>query len=144
MLQCSINENFIPDFDTQNNNNYMSVTWQPCRPFPNHARVCYLILPGCINPDYVQVAEVVALQVHSVAAGTALGPHPVRRRAVSNLHLLLSCHWKSQTWWETQRRSVTETKTFPPSSPEKAIQPWVTLSFPSNCFSKHKTQGAIT
>lgn len=89
---------------------------------PNRARVCSQILPGCIDPDYVKVAEVVALQVHSVAAGTALGPQPVHRRAVSSLHLLLPRHWKSQTWWETQRHSVTETKIFPPQSPEKAIQ----------------------
>lgn len=101
------------------NNYYMPTTWQP-RPvsFPNYTRVCSQNLPGCIDPDYIQVAEVVALRVQLVAAGTALGPQPVRRRAVGSLHLLLSRHWKGQTWWETQRRSVTETKTFQPESRE--------------------------
>lgn len=72
---------------------------------------CSHTLPGCIDPDYIQVAEVVALHVQLVAAGTALGPLSVRWDAVSSLHRMLLHHRKTQTWMETQRRSLTETKT---------------------------------
>lgn len=62
-------------------------------------RIC-LGSPGCIDPDYVQVAEVVTLGVHQTAARTALGPHSVGREAVSS-------HWESQSWSETSGRSET-------------------------------------
>lgn len=76
----------------------------PCPSPKTTTRVRSQNLPGCIDPDYIQVAEVVALRVQLVAAGTALGPRPVRRRAAGSLPLLLSRHWKGQTWWETLSR----------------------------------------
>lgn len=60
-----------------------------------------LCLPGCIDPDYVQVAEVVTLRVHQTAARTALGPHSVRREAASSLHFQMFVHWEGQSWSET-------------------------------------------
>lgn len=63
--------------------------------------------PGCIDPDYVQVAEVVTLGVHQTAARAALGPHSVRREAVSSLHVQVFLHGESQSWSETRRRSET-------------------------------------
>lgn len=59
--------------------------------------------PGRIDPDYVQVAEVVTLGVHQTAAGTALGPQSVRREAVSSLHVQMFLHRGRQSWWETSR-----------------------------------------
>lgn len=59
--------------------------------------------PGCIDPDYIQVTEVVTLGVHQTAAGTALGPRSVWWKAVSSLHVRMFLHWKSQSWSETSR-----------------------------------------
>lgn len=60
--------------------------------------------PGCVDPDYVQVAEVVTLGVHQTAAGTALGPQPVWREAVRSLHVQMFLHWEGQSWLETSRK----------------------------------------
>lgn len=53
--------------------------------------------PGRIDPDDVQVAEVVALRVQQVAAGTALGPHSLCWDTVTGLHFQLFHHRKTQT-----------------------------------------------
>ena len=56
--------------------------------------------PGCIDPDDIQVAEVVALRVQRAAAGATFGPHFLCCLLVLGLH-----HWKTQTY---QRRRTSQ------------------------------------
>lgn len=65
--------------------------------YPNMFVYVFSCSPGGIDPDYIQVAEVVALRVQQVAAGTALGPLSVCWDTVSSLHFQLFHHWKTQT-----------------------------------------------
>lgn len=71
--------------------------------FGVHIQSASMHSPRCIDPDYVQVAEVVTLRVHQTAARTALGPQSVRREAVSSLHIQMFLHWESQSWSKTSR-----------------------------------------
>lgn len=57
----------------------------------------YQCIPGCVDPDDVQVAEVVALRVQLVAAGAALGPHSVCWDKITGLCFRLLHQWKTQT-----------------------------------------------
>lgn len=52
--------------------------------------------PWCIDPDNIQVAEVMALRVQEAAAGATLGPDSVSLGFITGFHFQLFHHGKTQ------------------------------------------------
>lgn len=54
--------------------------------------------PGCVDPDNVQVTEIMALIVVLDVAGTAPGPHMVWWGSITYINIWLLHDWKTQTY----------------------------------------------